>query len=139
MSGKYDDIIGLPHHVSDKHPRMSSADRAAQFSPYAALTGFSTVISETGRLTKKAPELDDCEKEKLDNSLRILREQPEKRSCVTVTYFHPDERKSGGAYITVTGAVKKIDEYERLLLMSDGEKIPVDAIAALEIMEHTAD
>jgi hypothetical protein len=139
MSGKYDDIIGLPHHVSDKHPRMSSADRAAQFSPYAALTGFGAVISETGRLTEEAPELDDCEKEKLDGSLRILREQPEKRSCVAVTYFRPDERKSGGAYITVTGAVKKIDEYERLLLMSDGEKIPVDAIAALEIMEHTAD
>lgn len=131
MSG-YDDIINLPHHTSATRPHMSAHDRAAQFSPFAALTGYDAAIGETGRLTEERLELDEEEKAMLDRKQQILldhiREQPE----IRVTCFVPDEKKAGGAYVTVTGHVKRIDGYERVLTMTDGEKIPMDAIAEID-------
>lgn len=129
---RYDDIIHLPHHVSAAHPPMPAADRAAQFSPFAALTGHDAAIKETARLTNELAELDESAKAALDHKLRIvqgrLAEQPE----ITVTYFRPDHHKSGGSYITVTGKVKKIDVYGHILVMTDGLRIPIDVIYEIE-------
>lgn len=129
---KYDDLLHLPHHVSSTHPRMSLHDRAAQFKPFAALTGYEAVIRETGRLTDARAELDESAKAELDWRLQLLSgllpQQPE----VSVTYFQPDERKDGGAYRTVTGTVRKIDEADAVLVMDDGTAIPVTDLFSLE-------
>lgn len=132
MGGQYDDIINLPHHVSATRPQMSMIDRAAQFSPFAALTGYDAAIKETGRLTDEKIELDEDTKAALDIKqaylLEIIDDQPE----ITVTYFLPDTKKSGGEYVTVTGNLKRFDEYERLLTLTNGKKIPMDDIADIE-------
>lgn len=132
MGGQYDDIINLPHHISATRPQMSMIDRAAQFSPFAALTGYDAAIKETGRLTDEKIELDEDTKAALDMKqaylLEIIDDQPE----ITVTYFLPDTKKSGGAYVTVTGNLKRFDEYERLLILTNGKKIPMDDIADIE-------
>lgn len=125
MSGKYDDIIDMPHHVSSSRPRMSLQDRVAQFSPFAALTGYAAVIHETARLTERRIELDECVKEDLDLRLQILVQSLAKQPTVTVTYFLPDDRKEGGAYKRITGVVKKIDEYHGCIVMQDGSHIPI--------------
>ena len=132
MNGPYDDIIDLPHHVSETHPRMSAIDRAAQFSPFAALTGHSAAIRETARLTDQKPELDEHAKSVLDMKQRILAERIDEGPEAAVTYFRPDERKSGCEYLTVTGRLKKINEYERTLALESGEHIPLDDILDIE-------
>ena len=109
MSGQYDDIIHLPHPDSPKHPRMSLYDRAAQFSPFAALTGHSAAIAETGRMTDQRMELDEYEMARVDAELQRLQELLPGRPTASITYFVPDERKNGGSYQTVTGEVKRID------------------------------
>lgn len=128
----YEDIINLPHHVSKTRPQMSMADRAAQFSPFAALTGYDAAIKETGRLTDEKIELDEDTKAALDMKqaylVEVIDEQPE----ISITYFLPDTKKSGGEYVTVTGNLKRFDEYERLLILTDGKKIPMDDIADIE-------
>ena len=129
---RYDDIINLPHHVSNKHPRMSPIDRAAQFSPFAALTGHDAAIKETARLTEERLELDENRKELLDARLQLLREHLGEKPTVTFTFFEPDERKSGGAYVTVTGSVKKIEEYENKIILEEGASIFIDDIYAVE-------
>lgn len=132
MSVFYLDIINLPHHVSAARPQMSMMERAAQFSPFAALTGYDDAITETGRLTGERIELDEDAKAALDMKhaclMEIINEQPE----VSVTYFIPDVQKSGGEYVTVTGNLKRFDEYERLLILTDGQKIPMDDIMDIE-------
>lgn len=132
MKSNYDDIITLPHHVSKTRPPMSMMDRAAQFSPFAALTGYDAAIKETGRLTDEKIELDEDTKAALDMKqaylIEVIDEQPE----ISVTYFIPDARKSGGAYVTTTGNLKRFDEYERLLILTNGKKIPMDDIADIE-------
>lgn len=132
MMNNYDDIINLPHHVSSTRPQMSMIDRAAQFSPFAALTGYDAAIKETGRLTDEKIELDEDTKAALDMKqaylLEIIDDQPE----ITVTYFLPDTKKSGGAYVTVTGNLKRFDDYERLLTLTNGKKIPMDDITDIE-------
>ena len=128
----YDDIIDLPHHVSATRPRMSMIDRAAQFSPFAALTGYDAAIKETGRLTDRRIELSEESCAALDRKQQLLLENLADQPEVSVTYFVPDERKSGGAYVTVTGIVKKVDDYQRLLLLTDGTKIPLDEILDME-------
>ena len=133
MSGTYDDIINLPHHVSASRPQMSGIDRAAQFAPFAALTGFGAAITETGRLTEEKVELDEYEKEALNERLNLIGERISKHPAVSVTYFKPDERKAGGAYVSVTGAAKKLDDYELVLVMADGTKIPFDDIIDIEV------
>lgn len=128
----YDDIIHLPHHVSKTRPQMSLEDRAAQFSPFAALTGYDAAILETGRLTEDKLELGEETQAILDRKQKYLAEIIASRPEVTVTYFVPDEKKSGGAYSTVTGFLKRIDEYERVLVLTDGRKIQLDAIFDIE-------
>lgn len=130
--GRYDDIINLPHHVSNKHPHMAPIDRAAQFSPFAALTGHDEAIKETARLTDERMELDENRKELLDVRLQLLREHLGEKPTVTFTFFEPDERKSGGAYVTVTGSVKKIEEYENKIILEEGVVILIDEISAVE-------
>ncbi|MDO5546115.1 MAG: hypothetical protein Q4F81_09910 [Eubacteriales bacterium] len=136
----YDDIIGLSHHVSQTRPRMSMSDRAAQFSPFAALTGFDAAIQETGRLTEQRIELTEDSRGELDRRQWLLAEHLSEHPEVSVTYFVPDERKSGGTYVTVTGRVRKVDICRRLLILEDGTSIPLDEIAALEsVMFQTLD
>lgn len=127
-SHAYDDILSLPHHVSTVHPPMPISDRAAQFSPFAALTGYDAAIKETGRRTEEKMELDEEAKAVLDAKLQILREKRTSRPEVTITYFQPDERKSGGKYLTETGVIRKIDPYKRILLLETGTQIPISSI-----------
>ena len=131
----YDDIIHLPHHVSKTRPQMSLEDRAAQFSPFAALTGYDAAILETGRLTEEKSELGEETQAILDRKQRYLAEIIDTKPEITVTYVVPDEKKSGGAYSTVTGFLKRIDEYERVLMLTDGRKIQRDAILDIESEE----
>ena len=129
---KYDDIIGLPHHVSATRPRMSMIDRAAQFSLFQALTGYGAAIQETGRLTDRKIELSEDERIVLDMKQQILLDNIRECPDVSITYFIPDERKAGGSYVTVTGNVKKIDDYQRLLILTDRAQIPLDEIVDIE-------
>lgn len=133
---KYDDILYLPHPVSARHPQMPLADRAAQFSPFAALTGHEAAIRETARLTKERVELDESRKEILDEHLQMIRENLSEKPEVTFTYFQPDERKSGGAYLTVTGRVKKMDGYERRILLEDGTVVPLEELIDIELFSN---
>ena len=125
---KYEDMIYLEHHVSKKHPQMSVHDRAAQFSPFAALTGHGEAIAETARLTDRKIELDDYEKLKLDEKLFILQEKIKETPEVYITYFCPDTKKDGGTYLTVSQRLKKIDSVERILVMVDGMKIKMEDV-----------
>lgn len=128
----YDDIIKLPHHVSASHPHMPILDRAAQFAPFAALTGHGAAIKETARLTNRRIELDENRKEILNDTLRTLAEKIGKGPVIAVTYFKPDQRKDGGSYITVEGILKKLDQYKGRLILEDGTQISVDDIVEME-------
>lgn len=130
---KYDDIINLPHHVSSTHPHMSRLDRAAQFSPFAALTGYDAAIKETARLTDKKVELGEYELEELNRTLLELSNQISKHPQAMITYFEPDKRKEGGAYITVSKEIKRIDETEQVIYFTDGSKIPLSDIFSIEV------
>ncbi len=131
MSQDYSDIINLPHHVSENRPHMSMHDRAAQFSPFAALTGYDAAVKETARLTDQRTELDEEMKQNLSERLNLIRENLATTPVVEITYFVPDEHKEGGAYNTVTGTVKKIDEFQRLVVLTDGTDIPIDEIVEI--------
>jgi hypothetical protein len=137
MTKTYDDIIHLPHHVSTTHPHMAAIDRAAQFSPFAALTGYDAAIKETARLTDQRVELDEAMKEALSNKLQMVADRLKERPEIAITYFQPDGKKNGGAYVTVINTVKKIDVYERIVVMTDGKVIPVDEIISIDI--HSCD
>ena len=132
MSTPYDDILLLPHHVSEKHPPMSRLDRAAQFSPFAALTGYEAAVEETARLTDQRIELDEGEKAAIDQRLTLVQERLPDPIKVTITYFVPDRKKVGGAYVNVSGTVKKIDDYERTVVLSDGTNIPINDILCID-------
>ncbi|MCD7770011.1 MAG: hypothetical protein LUH36_07860, partial [Oscillospiraceae bacterium] len=121
-----------PHHVSPTRTPMSAADRAAQFSPFAPLTGHGAALREAARLTEERAELTQESLEALDRRLQIIKAALPQRPEVAMTVFIPDEKKAGGAYVTMTGAVVSIDEYDRTLLMQDGRRVPLDDIAALE-------
>lgn len=127
-TNKYDDIIHLPHHVSRTHPPMDIMDRAAQFSPFAALTGYEAAAEETGRLTQPRIELDESEKELLDIRLHDLEAQLSLHPEATITYFVPDTKKEGGAYHTITGKVTRISHTRRSLTLENGEAIPIENI-----------
>ena len=129
---KYDDIINMPHHKSAKHPQMSMINRAAQFSPFAALTGHGEAIKETARLTDERVELDESVKAVIDERLQYIEENIKSKPTATVTYFEPDERKSGGEYVTVTGEVKKIDSAANCIIMTNGMIIPICEIFNIE-------
>lgn len=132
MNNHYEDIINLPHHISKTRPQMSMIDRAAQFSPFAALTGYDAAIQETGRLTDEKIDLGEEAKTVLDRKQHYLSDIISVQPEITVTYFLPDERKSGGSYLSVTGKLKRIDEYERMMILTDGKKIPLDDIMNIE-------
>ena len=121
----YEDIINLPHHVSPTRPRMSRADRAAQFSPFAALSGYGDAVQETARLTNRRIELDESAKAALDEKLRLLPE-------AAITYFLQDRKKAGGEYVTATGQVKKVDAVAQELVMANGRIIPIADIIEVE-------
>ena len=133
---KYDDIIHLPHHASPTRPRMSIIDRAAQFSPFAALTGYDAAVKETARLTDERIELDESRQIILNEKLLMVAERMREHPVVTITYFLPDERKAGGSYVNVTDNVKKIDEYERMVIMAEGTRIPIEQIYEIEIGDY---
>ncbi len=128
----YDDILHHPHHVSDRHPQMSMIDRAAQFSPFAALTGYDAVVRESARLTDRKIELSEDEKTVLDERLRLLMDAQPQPPAAAFTYFLPDSRKEGGAYVTVTGCLKRVDELRRVILLVDGTEIHIDDILDIQ-------
>lgn len=132
MSNKYDEIVNLPHHMSETRPQMPMSDRAAQFAPFAALTGYDSAIRETGRLTDERIELDEEALTALNLRYQLLMDALGKGPEVEITFFKPDERKSGGEYVTVIGAVKNIDDFERLITMQDGMKIPMNDVLSID-------
>lgn len=129
---KYDSIINLPHHVSTKRPQMAMLDRAAQFAPFAALTGYDAAIKETGRLTDDKIEMSEEHLTVLNTKYQILIDLLDEKNEVIFTYFLPDEKKDGGAYVTKQGIVKKVDDYERLITLYDGTKIPMENVLTIE-------
>ena len=131
MTG-YEDIIHLPHHVSARHPQMSRENRAAQFAPFAALTGYGDVIRESARFTEGRPELTEEEKEELDYKLRALGSMPGEKPQVRLTYFVPDQRKDGGLSRTVCGRIRKVDAQGKWILLDDGTKVDVDCVVDLK-------
>ena len=128
MNNRYDEIINLPHHVSTTRPQMPMSDRAAQFAPFAALTGYDSAIKETGRLTDERIELDEEALAALDRKYQLLMDTLDDAPEVTITYFQPDARKAGGQYVSATGTVKKVDTFGRQILLQDGTRIPLDSV-----------
>ena len=130
--GRYDDIIHLPHPTSTRHPRMPIADRAAQFAPFAALTGYDSAIKETARLTDEWVALDENAKAELDLKLRYLLDQLPNPPEAVFTYFEPDSKKDGGAYVSKSGIIKRIDPLEHKVILRDGSMIPIEFIVEIE-------
>ena len=125
-------IINLPHPTSAKHPRMPLSDRAAQFAPFAALSGHSAALVETARLTDQRMELDEDARAALDSKQQLLLERIKERPEITVTWFQPDAKKDGGRYIVSTGRLKRIHEADQVLILVDGLRIPIGDIVELE-------
>lgn len=130
-TARYSDLFNLPHPTSAKHPRMSAEARAAQFSPFAALTGYGDAVEETARWTDTQAGLGEAETAALDQKLRLLQELGGTAGEISVCYFRPDERKAGGAYVTATGRVKKIDLYAKALVLESGAAISIGRIYEL--------
>ena len=128
----YEDIINLPHPTSLKHSRMSVIERAAQFSPFQALSGYEGAIHETARLTDRKIELDEHAQVALNEKLCLLADCIDRQPVAAITYFRPDQKKDGGAYVTVNGPLKKIDMYLREIVMVDGARIPIEDTLDIE-------
>ena len=128
----YEDIINLPHHELTTRQRMPRINRAASFAPFAALTGYDDAVRETARLTSERIELDEGTKEVLNDKLRIALDKAGEQPEISITYFLPDKKKSGGAYVTVKAVIRRIDEYERLVIFTDKSSIPIDDIYEIE-------
>lgn len=133
--GNYDDIIDLPHHVSATRPHMPMLDRAAQFQPFRALTGYEDAVRETARLTDQRVELTDEEKARLDAILQTLADSIGSHPQVILTYFQPDKKKAGGAYATATGQLKKIDDIEGVLILMGGGHIVIEDILDIQVTD----
>ena len=133
---KYADILSLPHHVSPTRRRMSMAERAAQFSPFAALAGYGEAIQETGRVVERQAELSEDEKAVLDRTQQDILGMLEQggHPAVKIIYFQPDWKKDGGRYVTVYGVVKRVDEVQRHIVLSDERVVPFDALWEVEIV-----
>lgn len=129
---QYDDIINLPNPTSKTHLRMPLYNRAAQFSPFAALTGHDAAVKETARLTEEKQELSEDEMARLNEKLNIMVKNIGTEKMVTITYFVPDLRKSGGAYISCSGIVKRVDEYEHTIVLTDKTVIPIAQISRIQ-------
>lgn len=131
--GNYDDIIHLPHHVSSTRPHMPTIDRAAQFQPFRALTGYEDSVRETARQTQARVELTDEEKSRLDGILQMLADSLDGRPQVVLTYFQPDKKKTGGAYVTTTGQLKQIDDVDGVLILLGGERIVIEDLLDIQV------
>ena len=131
---KYDAIINLSHHVSSRHPQMPMMNRAAQFSPFAALTGYEDAVRETARLTDEKIELDEYEKEELDRKIQWLGSHLDEHIPVSITYFQPDDRKAGGTYEEIIDTIRKINVYEHEILLTKGTKIPIMNILLMDFI-----
>jgi len=129
---RYDDILELPHPVSSRHAPLSVKDRAAQFSPFAALTGFGAAINETGRLTDVRIEISEEERERLNRKLLYLYQLQDSCKEITATYFQPDEKKEGGAYIRVIGKLQKIDRLAQRIVLDDDRQIPMEDLVEID-------
>ena len=136
MTGPYDDMLNLPHPTSARHPRMSLSDRAAQFAPFAALSGHSAALVETARLTDRHLELDEDQKAALDLKQQMLMDRIDEHPHVAVTWFQPDGKKDGGRYVTTTGRLKRIDEVGRVLVMEGKTAVPLDDVISID--EHSS-
>ena len=132
MNKNYDDIINLPHHVSKTRPRMSLEQRSAQFAPFSALTGYEDEIIETGRLTTDRINLDEERKQILDRKLKAIIENISIQPLIRLTYFVPDNKKDGGAYVTTAGNVKKIDTYKNIIVLADKLEIQINDIIDID-------
>lgn len=132
MTETYDDIIHLPHHVSKRHPQMSLYNRATQFAPFAALTGYEEAIIETARLTAPKVDMMEDNQQLLDRKLALLFHSLREQPTVSITYFQPDKKKSGGQYLTVTGVIKSIRDSERVILIADGKRVSIDTIINID-------
>lgn len=132
VSFAYEEMLHMSHHVSGKHPQMSRYDRAAQFSPFAALTGHEAAVQEAARVTEERAELDEGEKERLNEILYTLLEKYQSHPDISVTYFCPDARKSGGRYVTETGRIQKLDTFRRTILLDNQSEIPMDQISNIQ-------
>lgn len=130
----YEDIINLSPHISKKYPQASRSDRAARFSPFAAITGYEDMVIEAARVTEEKIELEESARRDLDEKLNMVMEHLQEKKIVEITYFMQDTMKSGGAYVTTIGSVKRMDEYHRLLLMEDGKDVRIDDIFNIEIL-----
>ena len=128
MAENYEDIINLPHHISKKHRPMPREARAAQFAPFAALTGYESDVNEAARYTGKRRELGEYETERLNRRINEIRDGIHGNTEVIITYFKPDEKKAGGEYLNTKGRVKKIDDYDRTLILTDGTVIAFEDI-----------
>lgn len=128
MTEDFSDIINLPHHQSKRHPQMPMKERAAQFAPFAALTGYGSAISEVARLTEEQVPLGDDDNDRLNRLVTHIAERISEQPSVTIVYFKPDSRKQGGSYETITGRLKRIDDYEQQLVMLDGTAIPFENV-----------
>lgn len=131
MSGNYEDIIHMPHHTSEKHPRMPMEKRAAQFNPFAALTGYDEAVGETGRVTEEFADLTEDRKLELNEKLMMLHGAMADQPFVTVSWFRPDEKKLGGAYVTTSGVLCRISDLDRTITV-DNLIIPVDRIMEID-------
>ena len=131
-SDKYKDIIDLPHHQSKKRQQMSLIDRAAQFSPFAALTGHNDAIIETARLTDRQIELDEGTKSIINEKIQMISDYLSEKPTVTITHFEPDIKKAGGAYLNTTGTVKRIDEFKKEIILTDGRIISIESISDIK-------
>ncbi len=128
MSDNYNDIINNPHHTSKTRKRMSQINRAAQFAPFAALTGYDTAICEAARLTENQIELDDKTKEILNMKLNFLKNHIKDKPYVTITYFVPDTQKDGGAYVDYSGNIRVIDETQQMIIFTDRTTIEIEMV-----------
>ncbi len=129
---KYDDMIGLGHHISRTHPPMARSKRAAQFASFDALTGFGAAIHEAGRETEEKKELSEDEIDMINARLAVIEQHIKEQPNIAVTYFIPDNKKAGGRYVTVSGKVRKLDEIEHAIIMTDRTKIPIEDIRYIE-------
>ena len=136
MTHDYDDIINLPHYEPKHHPRMSMWNRAAQFAPFAALTGYDAAIRESGRLTDDWVGLSESGNEEMNRKMELIVSLLPEQPSVTIEYFVPDEHKAGGSYHTYTGNVRRIDEYEQMMVMTDGKKIELRMITNITIIDN---
>lgn len=130
--GKYDNIINKPHHVSKNRPQMTLLDRAAQFAPFAALTGYDDMVKETARTVDQRRDLSDEQMEVLNLRIKYITDHLKDEPIVTITYFVPDSKKTGGKYCTKEGIIKKVEEYNKIFVFTDGTIVPLPDVWSIE-------